>query len=134
MWNRIFLIAVFLASGMLAAFVPRAWNRTVLAARFVLVTSLLILIVHDTVVYPMRVSSDSMAPAFARPDIALVETYAYDARLPIVNAALWRHDDPKRGEVIVFHIAADPMTYYIKRVVGIPGDRIDVVDDAVSLN
>ena len=70
----------------------------------------------------------------------LVNKYAYGVRLPVLNHKFMAVGAPKRGDVVVFRYPGrgsdDPQkgTDYIKRVIGLPGDVIEVSDDQVSIN
>ena len=50
--------------------------------------------------------------------------FAYGLRLPVLNAKLIENGQPKRGDVVVFRYPLEPAVAYIKRVVGLPGDRL----------
>ena len=64
-----------------------------------------------------------MVPTLEVGDFILVSKYAYGLRMPVLGTKLLNVDKPKRGEMMVFVPPHDPR-YFIKRVVGVPGDRI----------
>ena len=78
---------------------------------------------------PFKIPSSSMVPTLVIGDLILVNKYTYGIRLPIVNKKIISINDPQRGDVMVFKYPKDPSMDYIKRVVGLPGDKILYQDD-----
>ena len=95
---------------------------------------LAVLILRSFLVEPFRIPSGSMIPTLWTGDFILVNKFSYGIRLPIVNAKIIDIGEPKRGDVVVFRYPQDPSTDYIKRVIGLPGDRIDYHDKTVFIN
>jgi signal peptidase I len=95
---------------------------------------LIVLLIRSFLFEPFRIPSDSMMPTLLDGDFIFVNKYAYGLRLPVVNAKIVAIDAPQRGDVIVFRLPSDPATNYIKRLVGLPGDRISVRDDQLYVN
>jgi signal peptidase I len=85
---------------------------------------LIVFLLRSFLVEPFRIPSGSMMPSLFNGDFILVNKFAYGIRLPVLNAKVVALEDPKRGDVVVFRFPGDPTTNYIKRVIGIPGDRI----------
>jgi signal peptidase I len=75
---------------------------------------------------PFRIPSDSMMPTLFDGDFIFVSKYSYGLRLPVTNTLLIPTGAPQRGDVIVFRLPPNPKINYIKRLVGLPGDRIRV--------
>jgi signal peptidase I len=73
---------------------------------------------------PFKIPSSSMVPTLVIGDLILVNKYAYGVRLPIINKKIIDVGAPHRGDVMVFKYPEDPSLDYIKRVVGMPGDKI----------
>ncbi|MBI3542866.1 MAG: signal peptidase I [Deltaproteobacteria bacterium] len=80
------------------------------------------------------VPSGSMEPTIQIGDHVLVNKMAYDLRLPFTTISLARTGEPRRGEVIVFRDPRDPSIRLIKRLIGLPGDRVRVVNGIVEVN
>jgi signal peptidase I len=85
---------------------------------------LFVLVLRSFVIEPFRIPSGSMLPTLEVGDFILVNKYSYGLRLPVGNAKFVSIGEPKRGDVAVFRYPVDPSLDYIKRVVGIPGDKI----------
>jgi signal peptidase I len=93
-----------------------------------------VLIIRMFMVAPFKTPSESMLPTLEKGDFILVNRFAYGLRLPVLNYKILENDSPKRGDVIVFRYPEDPSIDYIKRVVGLPGDRIRHVDKQLYIN
>ncbi|HEX5129592.1 MAG TPA: signal peptidase I [Usitatibacter sp.] len=85
-------------------------------------------------VEPFKIPSGSMKPTLLVGDFILVNKYIYGIRLPVVNKKIVDIEPLKRGDVVVFRYPADPSVDYIKRVVGLPGDRISYRGKRISVN
>jgi len=85
---------------------------------------LAVLVLRSCVVEPFRIPSESMAPTLLKGDFILVNKYTYGLRLPVLNTKIIDNGHPQRGDVVVFRYPPDPAVAYIKRVVGLPGDRL----------
>ncbi len=83
---------------------------------------------------PFRIPSASMMPTLLIGDFLLVNKFAYGIRLPVINEKIIRIDEPKRGDIVVFRFPKDPTVDYIKRVVGIPGDKVAYYNKKLSIN
>ena len=95
---------------------------------------LIVFLIRSFLVEPFRIPSESMLPTLYVGDFILVNKFSYGVRLPVANSKLLETDLPKRGEVAVFRFPGDPSINYIKRVVGIPGDRILYKDKKLYIN
>lgn len=85
---------------------------------------LAVLVLRSFLVEPFRIPSGSMMPTLLVGDFILVNKFSYGLRLPVVNTRIADLGRPARGDVVVFRFPKDPTVDYIKRVVGLPGDRI----------
>jgi signal peptidase I len=70
-----------------------------------------------------------MMPTLEVGDYILVNKFSYGIRLPVVDKKVISIGDPQRGDVMVFRYPSDPSVNYIKRVIGLPGDRIRYTSD-----
>jgi len=93
-------------------------------ARFLFPVFLIVLIVRGFIVEPFKIPSGSMLPTLDVGDYILVNKFSYGLRSPIGEYKLIDLGTPKRGDVIVFRYPEDPSVDYIKRVIGVPGDKI----------
>jgi signal peptidase I len=80
-----------------------------------------------------KVPSGSMEPTLRVGDYLLVNHLAYGPRLPFTNTAI-EFGQPQRGDVVVFRFPPDVSQFYVKRLVGMPGDTVAFQDGAVSVN
>lgn len=95
---------------------------------------LIVLLLRSFLVEPFRIPSGSMMPTLLVGDFILVNKFSYGIRLPVVNTKIIDISEPKRGDVAVFRYPKDPSTDYIKRVIGLPGDRIRYNNKQLFIN
>jgi len=97
---------------------------------------LVALLIRTVLVEPFKIPSGSMLPTLEIGDQIFVNKFIYGIHIPYLNVvvpfALVRA--PQRGDVIVFNNPADTSRDFIKRVVGIPGDVVEIRDDVVFVN
>ncbi|MGD1003595.1 MAG: signal peptidase I [Minisyncoccia bacterium] len=80
-----------------------------------------VFIVRSFLVQPFLVSGTSMVPTFSNGDYVLTDELTFRIR------------PPERGEVVVFHDVSDPSTYLIKRVIGLPGERVVINNNTITI-
>jgi signal peptidase I len=85
-------------------------------------------------VEPFKIPSGSMIPTLLVGDLILVNKFTYGIRLPVINLKVTEGNAPQRGDVMVFRYPPKPSLDYIKRVVGVPGDRIDYLNKRLTVN
>ena len=83
---------------------------------------------------PFKIPSSSMVPTLLVGDLILVNKFTYGIRLPILNKKIIDVSTPQRGDVMVFKYPKDLSLDYIKRVVGVPGDKIVYRNKRLSIN
>ncbi|MGH8500767.1 MAG: signal peptidase I [Methylococcales bacterium] len=94
----------------------------------------IVLILRSFLVEPFRIPSGSMMPTLLVGDFILVNKFAYGVRLPVLNNKILAVGKPERGDIAVFRFPRNPEVDYIKRVLGLPGDRISYYGKQVYLN
>jgi signal peptidase I len=127
------------------------WSRALFPVIFV------VLLLRSFVAEPFRIPSGSMIPTLDVGDFILVNKFAYGLRLPAFNNKFLSTGEPKRGDVVVFRFpgylcadqsgvvrsgdmsctdphAAVPSQNWVKRVIGLPGDTIEVNDSQITIN
>lgn len=94
----------------------------------------IVLVLRSFLVEPFQIPSGSMLPTLEVGDFILVNKYAYGLRLPVAGTKVIEIDDPQRGDVMVFKFPGERKVNYIKRVVGLPGDRIRYQNKQLFIN
>jgi signal peptidase I len=95
---------------------------------------LVVFLLRSFLVEPFKIPSGSMLPTLLVGDFILVNKFTYGIRLPILNVKLLDVNHPQRGEIMVFRYPENPSLDYIKRVVGLPGDRISYRNKHLTIN
>ncbi len=124
--------AVARAAGRDPSAVPEP--GTVDYARSFFPVALVVLLLRSFIFEPFRIPSDSMMPTLLDGDFIIVNKYAYGLRLPVINRKILDVGEPRRGDVVVFRWPVDPSTNFIKRLVGLPGDHVEVQDNRIVIN
>lgn len=89
--------------------------------KFALIAVVIVVPVRLFVAQPFIVSGASMDPTF------------HNGQYLIVDELTYRFDDPKRGDVVIFKYPKDPTQFFIKRVIGLPGETVQVSQDGVTI-
>lgn len=92
------------------------------------------LLVRTFIVEPFKIPSGSMIPTLLVGDYLFVSKFSYGHRVPFMRQRIFTGDGPQRGDIAVFEFPQDPRKDYIKRVVGIPGDKITYNNKRLSIN
>jgi len=95
---------------------------------------LVVFVLRSFIAEPFKIPSGSMIPTLQIGDFILVNKFTYGIRLPVINKKVIPLNDPKVGDVIVFRYPEDPSLDYIKRVVGVPGDKVAYQDKRLTIN
>jgi len=94
----------------------------------------IVFFLRSFLVEPFQIPSGSMIPTLKVGDFILVNKFAYGIRVPVLNKTFIPVGKPQRGDVMVFFPPHQPKTYFIKRVIGLPGDKIRYTNNQLYLN
>jgi signal peptidase I len=83
---------------------------------------------------PFKIPSGSMIPTLLVGDLILVNKFSYGVRLPVIHTKVLDVGSPQRGDTMVFRYPLDTSVDYVKRVVGIPGDKVTIRNNRLSIN
>jgi signal peptidase I len=111
---------------------PGFWSRENLVSLAILL--LAVLAVRWSVASPYVVPTASMEPSIKVGDRLLAWKLAYELKVPFTSYVVARWADPRRGDIIVFRYPQNPSIDYVKRIVGLPGDTVQIIDDVLYLN
>ena len=103
-------------------------------ARSLFPVFLLVFLLRSFVAEPYRIPSGSMLPSLQIGDFILVNKYDYGLKWPVWGGAIFKVGKPKRGDIVVLHFPVDSRVDLIKRVIGVPGDRISYQDGVLTIN
>src|SRR5258705_5313290 len=96
--------------------------------------TLIVFLLRSFLVEPFKIPSASMVPTLLVGDFILVNKFTYGIRLPVANKKVVELGSPQRGDVMVFRYPEDPSLDYIKRVVGLPGDKVEYRNKRLTIN
>jgi signal peptidase I len=90
-------------------------------ARFALITLAIVIPIRLFIAEPFVVSGASMEPTFQNGEYLIVDRLSYN------------FEEPKRGEVIIFRYPKDPKKYFIKRIIGLPGETVSISGNTINI-
>lgn len=115
-------------------------NGVLETVRTVIYAVLIAMVVRTLAYEPFNIPSKSMVPTLLVGDYLFVSKFSYGYSryslpfsLPLFSGRVWQ-EEPERGDVIVFKLPKDNETDYIKRVIGLPGDTIQVIGGILHIN
>lgn len=89
--------------------------------KFILLAAIIVIPIRFFLFQPFIVSGESMYPTFNNADYLIVDEISYYLK------------DPARGDVVIFHYPNDPKRYFIKRIIGLPGETVVFKNNAVYI-
>ena len=95
---------------------------------------LLIMVVRWSVVEPFVIPSGSMIPSLLIHDHILVKKFDFGLKWPFTKSWIWFWNRPQRGDVVVFRYPENEQVFYVKRLVGLPGDEVVVAGRSLWIN
>lgn len=99
-----------------------------------LIPVIFVLTVRWIVVEPFVIPSGSMIPNLLIHDHILVQKFSFGLRLPFSNHWLFSWHQPQPGEIIVFRYPKNPQIYFIKRLIAVPGDQVQIQGGKIKVN
>jgi signal peptidase I len=103
-------------------------------AEAIIIALLLAIFIRTFVVQAFKIPSGSMIPTLLIGDHILVSKFVYGVKNPFTGDTWFSMGDPQRHDVVVFKYPQNPSQDFIKRVVGVAGDRVEIVDKKVYIN
>lgn len=103
-------------------------------AEAAVIAVILALLIRTFVVQAFKIPSGSMEPTLLIGDHILVNKFVYGVKVPFINKTLIPISKPERNDVIVFVYPVDKSKDFIKRVIGLPGDTIEIVGKKIHIN
>ncbi|HCH31708.1 MAG TPA: signal peptidase I [Oceanospirillaceae bacterium] len=93
-----------------------------------------VLVLRSFFMEPYQIPSGSMLPTLTVGDFIVVNKFEYGVRLPVLGTKILDNNQPQVGDVMVFKYPVDPAVKFIKRVVGVPGDKLQYRDKVLTVN
>lgn len=94
----------------------------------------IVLLLRSFLVEPFRIPSGSLEPTLLVGDFVAVNKFAYGLKLPVLEKKIIPIANPKTGQIAVFRWPPDPTFDYIKRVIGVPGDKVSYHNKKLYIN
>lgn len=135
------LVMIVIASGLIYL-VDRLFSRYQWEKRSLLVDYsksfflilLLVLVLRTWVFEPFRIPSSSLEPTLLPGDFIVVNKYTYGLRWPVIHKTFIPVHEPQRGDIVVFHPPFNTDIDFIKRLVGVPGDKVSYINKVFYIN
>ncbi|MDD5431801.1 MAG: signal peptidase I [Candidatus Omnitrophica bacterium] len=100
----------------------------------IVIAFLLAMVIRTFVVQAFKIPTGSMRMTLLEGDLILVNKFIYGAKIPFSNSRLPAVSEIKRGDVVVFIYPEDPKKDFIKRLVGLPGEIVEVKNGTIYIN
>lgn len=109
-------------------------NKIIEYSRSFFPVFVIVLLLRSFLVEPFRIPSGSLEPTLKVGDFVAVNKFAYGLRLPVLENKFLPVSKPKKGDIAVFRWPPDPSYDYIKRVIGVGGDKISYHNKVLTIN
>jgi len=100
----------------------------------IIIAILIAVVIRTFVIQAYKIPSRSMVPTLLVGDHLLVNKFIYGVKIPIIRKTLISVSEPKRGDIVVFEYPQDRSKDYIKRVIGVGGDKIEIKNKEILIN
>ena len=99
-----------------------------------IIALIIALFIRAFFIQAFKIPSSSMVPTLLIGDHLLVNKFIYGTHIPFTDKVVLRIKHPKRGDILVFKCPIDTDKYYIKRVIGEPGDVVEIKNKIIYIN
>jgi len=100
----------------------------------IVIAVILALIIRTFIVQAFKIPSGSMEQTLLVGDHILVNKFIYGTKIPFTSTRILTFDKPKKGDIVVFIFPEDRTKDFIKRVIGVEGDRVEIINKKVYIN
>jgi len=100
----------------------------------IIIAILIAVVIRTFIIQAYKIPSRSMVPALLVGDHLLVNKFIYGIKIPVIRKIILPITDPKKGDIIVFIYPHDRTKDYIKRVIGVAGDKIEIKNKNIFIN
>jgi signal peptidase I len=100
----------------------------------IVIAVLIALFIRGFIVQAFKIPSSSMEPTLLVGDHILVNKFIYGVRIPYTNIKFFQYEKPERGDIIVFIFPKDRSKDFIKRVIGLEGEKVEIINNKIYIN